>query len=180
MRKKGFTLIELMIVIAIIAILAVIAVPRLLESQKSANESSAIGQLKGILNAQAVYRQRGYTRDTTTGLALFGTFGQLAGRELFTAWTTGSVTPTTATTSGSGSVSGYKSGYLFEIDGDGGARGVGTISPAWTNFFVVARPNTLDNGSRSFLLGTDQLVHYTVLTSNTDTPAVSITDPTID
>ena len=56
MRKKGFTLIELMIVVVIIAIIAVIAVPNLLESRKAANESAAIGNCKTILNCQFQFR----------------------------------------------------------------------------------------------------------------------------
>ena len=56
-RRHGFTLIELMIVVAIIAIIASIAIPSLMQSQKSANETSAIGSLKNIFSAEAVWRQ---------------------------------------------------------------------------------------------------------------------------
>jgi len=47
-RNKGFTLIELMIVIAIIAIIAAIAIPNLIQARKHGNEASAIGALKTI------------------------------------------------------------------------------------------------------------------------------------
>jgi prepilin-type N-terminal cleavage/methylation domain-containing protein len=56
-NKKGFTLIELMIVIAIIAIIAAIAIPNLLHARKSANETAAIGALKTITTSQSVFRE---------------------------------------------------------------------------------------------------------------------------
>src|SRR4029453_17868798 len=54
--KKGFTLIELMIVIAIIAIIAAIAIPGLLSSQRASNERNASTSLKTIATAQADFR----------------------------------------------------------------------------------------------------------------------------
>ena len=72
MKNKGFTLIELMIVIAIIAIIAAIAIPNLIEARKSANEAAAIAGLRTILTAEAVFRDRdlnGDGRPTYTDLA---------------------------------------------------------------------------------------------------------------
>ncbi len=54
--KKGFTLIELMIVIAIIAIIAAIAIPGLLAAQRASNERNASASLKTITTAEADFR----------------------------------------------------------------------------------------------------------------------------
>ena len=53
--KKGFTLIELMIVVAIIGILAAIAIPNFMRFQAKSKQSEAKGNLKGIATAQKAY-----------------------------------------------------------------------------------------------------------------------------
>ena len=55
-RQRGFSLIELLIVIAIILALAAMAIPNLLRSKMSANEASAVSSLRAIASAQTTYQ----------------------------------------------------------------------------------------------------------------------------
>lgn len=85
-KESGFTLIELMIVIAIIAIIASIAIPNLMSSRMSANEAAAIATLRNLHSAQDQYQAMGVTDqdqlppgNNPDGRGEFGYFQELAG-----------------------------------------------------------------------------------------------------
>ncbi len=54
--QRGFTLIEIMIVVAIIALLAAIAIPNVLRGRTTANETAAIGNIRALLSSAEMYR----------------------------------------------------------------------------------------------------------------------------
>ncbi len=133
-REKGFSLIELLIVVAIILIIAAIAIPNLLRSKMAANEASAVGSLRTLNTACVSY--------STT----YGTGYPVALANL------GPGTPATAATADlidSVLASGTKSGYVFTFVS--GAP-VGGQVPTYT---INANPVTVGTtGQRGFF--TDQ------------------------
>ena len=152
-KQKGFSLIELLIVVAIILIIAAIAIPNLMRARMSANESSAVGSVRSINTAEisynAAYSNLGFT---STLSYLGGPAGSAC-------------TPNTS--SGcfidSSLSSGTKSGYTF-VTGAGSC----TATTPSTCYSVKAAPVTLNQtGTRYFCSFEDAVVRSSTGTIGT-------------
>jgi len=106
-KKQGFSLIELLIVVAIILIIAAIAIPNLLRSRIAANEASAVGSLRTYNTAEITY------------ISTYPTVGYASAFSALGPPSSGGVTSAAAglidNVLGSGTTSASKEGYIFTL-----------------------------------------------------------------
>ena len=126
--KKGFTFVEIMVVVGTIALLVGIAIPNLLRSRLNANEHYAISNIETISIAAQTYLSVDNTLPTT--------LNQL-NNEGYIDVTLGCATPPC-----------IKNGYKYYMGGTG----------LTTDFFVYTIPQAPNTGIRSFCAGSDSMV----------------------
>ncbi len=146
-KQKGFSLIELLIVVAIILIIAAIAIPNLLRARIAANESSAVGSTRTVNTAEVAYN----SAFPTVGYAI--TLPSLAGNCTSTVPTSTSACLIDNVLGGSNTPS--KSGYSFTL-----TNGGSTSTPQGA-YELEAQPITSNQtGVRYFCGSSDGVVRY--------------------
>lgn len=137
MKKFGFTLIELMIVVAIIAVIAAISIPNLLRAAISSNEASAISSMRTMVTAEKQFITSSIS--TISGVPQYGTFSALGN----------AVPPFLDQVLGQASPS--KSGYQFSL----------SLSTGETpEFEMTGLPFHIRSGTRTFFVDTSGVVTW--------------------
>ena len=163
---RGFTLVEIMIVVAIIALLAAIAIPNVLRGRTSANESASIGNIRALVSSLEMYRSVNNSYPTvaqTWQTTMYPAGGVPAfGPPSFNNTMAGGATPAT------GLVQGYSYRYL-----DGVVPG--------QQYVLVTVPATLNQtGTRSFYVDDTGTIRHCTGGAATFTQAAWAAVATID
>jgi type IV pilus assembly protein PilA len=144
-KQKGFSLIELLIVVAIILIIAAIAIPNLMRARMAANDSSAAASERSVVTAEVSY----FSAYPTIGFTALTSLGGAIGAACSPTPATACFIDSTLANNGNPANSG-KSGYSFALTTSTGA---GSAVP--NQFFTTATPLATTTGSKSYCAADD-------------------------
>jgi len=160
--NKGFSLIELLIVVAIILIIAAIAIPSLLSSRMAANEASAVGSLNAIKTAEYAY----YNTYPTIGYS--ASIGALGGTGSPCVASSAAACLIDAALAAAVPGGPSKDGYVFL------ATGIASGSAINSAFVSGGSPTSADKtGTRDFC-STDDGVLRSKIAASGDTPPITL------
>jgi type IV pilus assembly protein PilA len=152
-KQKGFSLIELLIVVAIILIIAAIAIPNLLRAKLAANEASAVGSLRTLNTASVNYFTSWGVQYPTSMAVMGGPTGVLATcalAQLIDPVLAGATTSATA-----------KSGYFFTYVGGTATVAVGACT-GFQAYTISTVPATIgQTGQRGFFTDQSGVIRFT-------------------
>jgi len=162
-KQKGFSLIELLIVVAIILVIAAMAIPSLLRSRIAANEASAVSSLRTINTAEVTYAATYPLVGFAPDLATLGP-GSNPGNAAATSTNAVILDSVLGCNGGTGSTGCVKNGYTIILSAPITA-GIPTSS-----YSVTAGPVTPDQtGKRYFYTDNSSIIHYNATASATST-----------
>jgi type IV pilus assembly protein PilA len=144
-QPNGFTLMELLIVMAIILILMLLAIPTIGSLRKSGNRLSAINSIRAIQTAETMYSQNYGSIGYTCSLSALG--GET---------TAGAPSPTSAQLLKADITSGFKDGYVFAITNCTKVNVSGT--DRITSYTITAVPQTIGKTGDSGFCGDDSSI----------------------
>ncbi len=145
MREQGFSLIELLIVVAIILVIAAIAIPSLVRSKIAANEASAVQNIRTLNTTETTFATMNPSCGYTT-LTTLSNSGMLEDNTL---------------------ANGQKSGYNYNVVPSGGSATCTSTSTPNTTHQITANPISPYSGTRYFMSDPSGVIRFNMTTTAT-------------
>ncbi len=149
--ERGFTLVEIMIVVAIIALLAAIAIPNVLRGRTTANESASVGNMRAIISSLEMFRSVNSAYPTTAQTWMTAMYGATCAAADPPTPDFGPPSFCNTMAGGTAAATGLVQGYMY------------TYNPVanGATYTVQATPLTVNNtGTRSFFTDESGIIRH--------------------
>jgi type IV pilus assembly protein PilA len=164
-KQQGFSLIELLVVVAIMLVIAAIAIPQVVAASQASNETAAVGTLKQVVSAQVGYHN------------LYGAYAPTAA-SLGGAEAPGTGCPSIPLPAGACFLA---DGIAKQLDGGTGAKAISGYAFKYTaptdgqEYGISATPTSSYSGRKAFFVGNDGTVTYsTTITAAMTAPGTPL------